>query len=193
MSTTYMYIWPGRPLVVQLLFLRRRRSLPFAAGAPLFGVPQRHVRQGGPAGSRPAAAPFPGPPPTGGGHSPLHPRDVGLNRELALQAEGGEHGGGGGGRAIRVTCVENRASAQIDLTTGRLPPSGPAVDLETPPPPMANLAARVVHVSDFPEDRPLLPPHVVDASDGPHAADEAVGVAAVQRVPAGGIVKIAAS
>jgi len=35
---------------------------------------------------------------------------------------------------------------------------------------------------DLSEDLPLGPALVVDAADGPHAADEPVGIGAVQRV-----------
>mmetsp|Transcript_12419 Transcript_12419/g.25568 ORF Transcript_12419/g.25568 Transcript_12419/m.25568 type:complete len:272 (+) Transcript_12419:116-931(+) len=44
------------------------------------------------------------------------------------------------------------------------------------------LAPVVVHVPDFAEHWAFLPPHVVHAPDGPHAAYEAVGVPSVQAV-----------
>lgn len=43
-------------------------------------------------------------------------------------------------------------------------------------------ASLIVHVPNLTEDSPLLPAHVMDAANGPHAAHIAVGVATIQTV-----------
>jgi len=44
------------------------------------------------------------------------------------------------------------------------------------------LTPLIVHVSNLAENSPLLPAHVVDSSNGPHAADIAVGIASIKAV-----------
>lgn len=45
------------------------------------------------------------------------------------------------------------------------------------------LAAVVVHVADFAENRPLFPSLIMNSADAPHTANEAIWIAAIEVVP----------